>query len=73
MKLSEKPFEELKVGDVVISALGNPGKIIALISEGQPSKYSLHERYDSVTIQWDHRDLESHGFHMNSDCIELVN
>lgn len=72
MKLSDKKFEDLHIGDRVISALGNPGKITALIPEGQPSKHSFSERYDSISMKWDHLENESHGFHMSCDCIQLI-
>jgi hypothetical protein len=68
MKLSEKPFSELRVGDRLISALGTPGSITRLLPEG---KGPNTDRYDSVEIKWDSESV-SLVFHMNADKVTIA-
>lgn len=68
MKLSDKPFNELQVGDRLISALGTPGSITRLIPEGS-GVYG--DRHDSIEIMWDNQ-VESLVFHLNADKVTIA-
>lgn len=71
MKLSDKNFSELKIGDKLISHKGTNGKIIELVPEGMPCNQSAHTRYDFVSIEWENGS-KSHIFQMIGDSIEFI-
>lgn len=60
--VSEIPFGELSVGDVVVSNMGTMGTITDLVAEGPIS------RFDDVYLQWDNGRI-SKTFHINCTFI----
>lgn len=48
MMLSDVPWESLMVGDVVISVIGNPGKITELI----PIELAKQREDNEIVIEW---------------------
>lgn len=64
MMLSEVPFEELKIGDHVISKLGTPGTITDLI----PIHLSYKQEDNGIFIYWDNGNM-SCPWHFQSDGI----
>ncbi len=66
MKLSDKPFNELEVGMLCISAIGTPGAIIDLLTEGIDGV-----RGDSIILEWNNGNI-SYPFHCCCDNITLI-
>lgn len=69
MKLNSVPWMELRVGDRVVSAIGNAGEIYELHGE---MKTSRRARFDEIDIIWDHGGVSSQIFHMNADKISYI-
>lgn len=60
--VSEIPFRDLSVGDVVVSHIGRMGTITDLVAEGPTA------RFDDVHLQWDN-GRPSKVFHINCTHI----
>ena len=67
MKLSEVPFEKLKIGDKLISAIGNEGYISGLFREG--TKDGRFCRYDEIDMEWINGNRSLYVFHTVCDKI----
>ena len=63
-KLSDIPFEEIKIGTKVLSAIGNIGTVIGLGSEEE-------YRYETVIIRWDISGKISYPFYHWCDEIPI--
>jgi hypothetical protein len=57
MKLSEVPFDQLKVGDKLISYIGTPGHITHLVKRGETSPYLQKEKEDVIVMLWDNGNV----------------
>lgn len=49
MKLSDVPFDKLKVGDKLISAVGQPGKITKLTDK----EFASQQEDNEIEVEWD--------------------
>ena len=63
-KLSDIPFEEIKIDTKVLSVIGNIGTVIGLGSEEE-------YRYETVIIKWDISGKISHPFYNWCDEITI--
>lgn len=68
MKLSEVQFQDIKIGQALISAIGTPGVVTECIPEIPGSGNGA--RYDTVFMKWNN-GKDSSVFHMNADRITL--
>lgn len=67
MKLSEVAFDNLHVGDALISARGVPGVITKLI----PREKATRNEDAEIVIQWDNGNI-SWNWHFWMDQIEYL-
>lgn len=65
--VSNIPFENLKIGTPVISAIGNAGKITKLI----PREQAYRNEDNDVVIEWDNGKI-SEIWHVWCTNIEIV-
>lgn len=72
MKISEIPFDNLEVGDICISALGNRGRVTGIFPENGRDGYGRNGyRYDTLSFEWENGRM-SVVFHMDCDAIEYI-
>lgn len=71
MKVSEVPFEQLKLGDVCISNVGHLGEIIELI----PVEKTFKKEDNEIRVQWLYTgniNKKSWDFHYNFTHVEYL-
>jgi hypothetical protein len=64
--LSEVPFQDIFIGQRVVSHIGNPGTVTDLI----PIEQAVRKMDNEVTVTWDHGG-KSHLWHFWCDHIKL--
>lgn len=74
MKLSEMPFNEIRIGQIIrIDATGKYGWICGLDAESvAKNKLSKGPRYDSVEIEYESGNISTPIFHMSCNNLEVV-
>lgn len=67
--LSEIPFDKLSVGDPLISAINNPGKIAEIIPAGTKCSRGYTWDEPTIIIKW---DAGNFSFAPHVDCDRII-